>query len=129
MRNTGILRITYYASRMPSLAALANGDRHGLQHAATEDRHRNLLADPVADQQRLQVVGVLNLLLIQPDQDIADQQTTLARRAVRLDADDQQARLLAAPGPLALGQEHGLAADAQEAALDRTMLGQGIGGA
>src|SRR5205809_519559 len=75
----------------PSLFSLADCDLDRLQVAAADNLDRDGLADAIAAQQRLQRVGFLDHLSVQADQDVADQQATLCRGAIRLHPHDQQA--------------------------------------
>src|SRR5690349_13436805 len=109
------------------LAPFADGDLDGLAGAATDHVDGHRLADAVAAEQRLEIVGVAERLAFEADEDVAEQQAALRGGAVGFHADDHQADLARPPGALAFGQLHRLAADAQVAALDRAVLRQALG--
>src|SRR5579859_1108246 len=72
----------------------------------------------------LQIFGVMNGMTIECDEDIANHQATVLRRAILINFDDEQSLLLRKTGTLRGGQLHPLAADAQVAAFDIALPGQ-----
>src|SRR5690349_14161747 len=109
----------------PSLAAFADRNAQIARLAAAQHPNRGCLADTLASEQELQTLGVLHRLAREADKRIADQEPGLLGRAVRLEADDEQAAGLSTRlRRQRFVQLDSLAADAEEASLHLAMRHQ-----
>src|SRR6266566_8078207 len=113
--------------RVLKLFTLSYRDLERLQGVTTDNVYGNSFAHPISCQEYLEVLRIVDRVTIECDQDITEHESTFFSGAILVHFDDEQAMLLRLPGPLSVRQADQLAANAQVAALDVTLLDQGIG--
>src|SRR5918997_642156 len=111
------------------LTALADGDLDVGELPAAHELDGHGAPHPLAREEREQVVGILDGLVVHGGQYVAHDQAAATCGATVLDPDDQQTSLLGQTKALPVGEAHRLAQDAEVPALERAPLREGVRGA
>ncbi len=109
------------------LLALSNSDIQRMKCITTYHVCCDRLANTIAREHEMQVLGIIERVPIQRQQNITNQHASLLGWTLLLDPDDQQTMFVIATGSLGGGQFNKLAADTQIPAFDYALLCQCLG--